>query len=127
MPLSTEHPHGPWVLVVDDEPLIRKAVRRTLQHAGLGVLTVGNADDCLRVSADQVPALVVADLHLGGMDGGELIHRLRELHGRDAPPVIVVTGEMGAEVEGAAAVLFKPFRSTELLEVVRRCTAAAAA
>ena len=61
------------VLVVDDEPQIRRALRTSLEAHGYEVATVGTGEEGVVASADQQPDLVLLDLGLPDMDGTEVI------------------------------------------------------
>ena len=65
------------VLVVDDDPQILRAVRTTLQAHGLEVLTAGNGETAIDVLTDAEVDLVVLDLGLPGIQGEEVIRRVR--------------------------------------------------
>ena len=113
---------GPLVLVVDDDPSVRKALDRLLRSAGLEVKVFACAAELLAFERPPRPSCLVLDLHLPDMDGLELLRRIA------APdlPVVVLTGDTGADTRdrvlqgGAAAFLAKPAEETRLLETVRR-------
>src|SRR4029079_3647870 len=65
------------VLVVDDEPQIRRALRTSLEAHGYVVETVGTRDDGVGAAAGQHPELILLDLGLPDMDGTEVIKRVR--------------------------------------------------
>jgi CheY-like chemotaxis protein len=69
----------PTVLVVEDEPALRRAVLRALDRLGYDVLLAEGAEDALaRVELGQPIDLIISDLHLPAMDGLTFLHRLRE-------------------------------------------------
>jgi RNA polymerase sigma factor (sigma-70 family) len=68
----------PQVFVVDDDPLVRRAIGRLLDSAGHHVRTFGSATEFLQASSGAGPACVILDLRLPDLDGMELHHRLRE-------------------------------------------------
>jgi DNA-binding response OmpR family regulator len=115
----------PTVLVVDDEPSLRLVCRVNLELDGYRVLEAPNVADAEQMLLAESVDVVLLDVHVGPDSGIELMRRLRERGG--APPVVLVTGsarldeETNAEADGVVA---KPFRLEELLEVVRRLTAA---
>jgi DNA-binding NtrC family response regulator len=112
------------VLVVDDEPVVRDAVRRVLEDAGLRVAVERSGEDALASEALDGCRLVICDVMLPGMSGIELVAaiRVRDPH----LPVITMTGYATADVEaqsrrvGATTFLAKPFDQDELLDLVRR-------
>jgi len=65
------------ILVVDDEPQIRRALRTNLQAHGYQVETAGNGGEALEIAAAAAPEVVVLDLGLPDLDGTEVIRRLR--------------------------------------------------
>jgi CheY-like chemotaxis protein len=116
--------HGELVLVVDDESAIRAVTARLLERSGYRVVAAESGEEALVHFGEHGAAidLVLTDLMMPGMDGAALLHALRAL-GATAP-VIAVTGlSAGAgeeQVEGAVAVLAKPYTASELLEAVAR-------
>ena len=115
---------GPLVLVVDDDPSVRKALGRLLRSAGLEVKVFASASELLAFERPLQPSCLVLDLHLPDMDGLELLRRVVAT----APdlPVVILTGErdpgMRTRVlqEGARSFLTKPCEGSLLLEEVRR-------
>lgn len=110
------------VLVVDDEPQIRKFLRLGLEDSGFAVLEAANAEAALRVAVGAQPELVVLDLGLPDREGFEVLERLREW---SRVPVIVlsVRSREGEKVRafdlGADDYVVKPFGMPELLARVR--------
>src|SRR5687768_1994436 len=105
------------VLVVDDEPAIRRAVSAALQARGYKVSTASTGREALSSAASESPAVVVLDLGLPDLDGVEVCRRLREW---SEVPIIVLTAD-GAEDrkvlaldEGADDYITKPFSMPEL-------------
>jgi DNA-binding response OmpR family regulator len=106
------------VLVVDDEPTITEVVSRYLQRAGYDTRVAGDGPSALELAGAQRPDLVVLDLMLPGMDGLEVMRRLRE---REGLSVILLTakGEATDRVIGlrlgADDYVVKPFSPAELV------------
>ena len=106
------------VLVVDDEPTITEVVSRYLERAGYETRVAGDGPRALQLAGDERPDLVVLDLMLPGMDGLEVMRRLRE---RDRISVILLTakGEATDRVIGlrlgADDYVVKPFSPAELV------------
>jgi len=110
------------VLVIDDEPGIRKFALRVLETAGYQVVGAGDGQQGLAVFAQPGSgiAAVVMDLSMPGMDGRELAGALR----RFAPdmPILVMSGysddEVAERLSGLGVVDFvhKPFRPADLIE-----------
>ncbi len=110
------------ILVVEDEPDIRRFVRMTLESEGHEVFEAPNLRRGLIEAGSRRPDLAVVDLGLPDGDGVELI---RDLRGWSQAPVIVLsarsgeTDKVGALDAGADDYLVKPFGAAELLARVR--------
>jgi two-component system KDP operon response regulator KdpE len=112
----------PTILVIDDEPAIRKFLRVTLEANGYAVVEAETGKVGLIAAASHGPDLVVLDLGLPDVDGVDVTRQLREW---SAVPVIVVSAR-GKEQDkvvaldaGADDYLTKPFGVAELLARVR--------
>ena len=128
-------PYGapvPQVLVVEDDPAVADVLRRYLERDGLDVRSCREGPAALRAAAHARPDLVVLDLMMPGMDGLEVLRRLRVA---GPVPVIVLTarGEeddrlLGLE-QGADDYVTKPFSAREVVlrvrSVLRRAAPAA--
>ena len=112
----------PTILVIDDEPQIRKFLRISLSSQGYKVIEAGTGEEGLSQAALSGPALVVLDLGLPDMDGQTV---LRELRQWSAVPVLVLSVRAGEsdKVEaldgGANDYVSKPFGIQEFLARVR--------
>jgi two-component system KDP operon response regulator KdpE len=110
------------VLVVDDEPQIRRALRLALTGHGYQVETVENGDQALVFLASRVPDVVILDLVMPGTDGFDV---LRETRTWSHVPIIVLSarGQEHDKVRalnwGADDYLTKPFGMEELLARLR--------
>jgi two-component system KDP operon response regulator KdpE len=122
------------VLVVDDEPQIRRALRVALGGHGYAVELAEDGESALIAIATHVPDLIVLDLMMPGMDGLEVVRQTRQWS--DVP--IIVLSARGDERDkvtaldlGADDYLTKPFGVDELLarlrSLLRRATAPAEA
>jgi len=110
------------ILVVDDEPQIRRALRTSLSAHGYEVSTAGTGEEAIEVAADTSPHLIFLDLGLPDMDGTEVVKRLR---GFTAVPVIILSvrdaqsDKVAALDAGADDYVTKPFGMEELLARLR--------
>ena len=110
------------VLVVDDEPPIRKLLRMGLSAQGYDVLDAPNGKTALEL-LDEKPNLVILDLGLPDIDGLELLRRIR--HRQEGLPVVVLSsrgdeaGKVAALDLGADDYVTKPFGMDELLARMR--------
>jgi CheY-like chemotaxis protein len=111
------------VLIVDDDGLIASVLKEWLEVNGHQATTVESADDFVWLSSWQWQKFdcIVTGINQPGLNGIEITRLMRDKGG---PPVIVMSGylpEMAKEwalEAGAAAFLRKPFKLTELLEVI---------
>ena len=112
----------PLVLIVDDEPQIRRLLTVTLEANGYRVLPAVSGQEGLVLAAQHQPALVVLDIGLPDMSGQEVLRRLREW---SQAPVIVLSvrddekGKVAALDAGADDYVTKPFNTDELLARLR--------
>jgi len=110
------------VLVIDDEPPIRKLLRMGLTTQGYEILEASNGRIALELLS-QEPALVILDLGLPDIDGLELLRTLRSRN--EAVPVVVLSsrGDEAGKVQaldlGADDYITKPFGMDELLARMR--------
>ena len=110
------------ILIVDDEPQIRRALRTSMQAHGYEVETAGTGGEGLERAVDTAPDLVFLDLGLPDLDGTEVIRRLRAF---SEVPVIVLSvrdqqaDKVAALDVGADDYVTKPFGMEELLARLR--------
>lgn len=110
------------ILIVDDEPNIRLVFRTALGSCNDSVATAGDGETALRWVEESPVDLILLDLHMPGMDGMEVLRRLREA-GNNVPVIIVTAhGSVPHAVEamklGAIDFLTKPIAPEALREVV---------
>jgi two-component system, OmpR family, response regulator ResD len=108
------------VLVVDDEPTIAEVVARYLERAGYSARIATDGVEALEAVAKQRPDLVVLDLMLPGIDGLEVMRRMREQdRERIATILLTAKGEESDRVVGlrlgADDYVVKPFSPAELV------------
>ncbi|TPM00582.1 response regulator transcription factor [Mesorhizobium sp. B2-3-10] len=111
------------ILVVDDEPPIRKLLRVGLGSQGYAVSEAPNAKAAIELMEQETPDLVLLDLGLPGMGGHELLRKWRE-EGVDVPVVILSSrtdeaGIVSALELGADDYVTKPFGMNELVARIR--------
>jgi len=112
----------PGILIVDDDPRLRRLLARFLLREGYHVREAGNADEMRRALSLRGADLIVLDLMLPGEDGLSLA---RELRATSDVPIVMLTGKgstvdkvVGLEV-GADDYITKPFDERELLARIR--------
>jgi CheY-like chemotaxis protein len=106
------------VLIVDDEPVLRRLMRRALAGLQLEIVEAGNGVEALERCASEDFSAVVTDVRMPTMDGLELVAELQRLD-PDLPIILVsgsdeVSGRAGARALGAFDFLAKPFDLFEL-------------
>jgi two-component system, OmpR family, response regulator len=123
------------LLVVDDEPNILELLSASLRFAGFDVATANNGNDALKVAASYRPDLVVLDVMMPGIDGFEVVRRMRMDEQR--VPVLFLTAKDATEDKitgltlGGDDYITKPFSLEEVIAriraVLRRLASAPAA
>jgi two-component system chemotaxis response regulator CheY len=111
------------ILIVDDSALARRSVRKMLEDAQYEVVEAHDGLSALELYFTEKPNLILLDVTMRGMDGIEVLKRIREL---DAAAIVIIvsadvqssTREMASE-GGAAAFVMKPVQAPELLATVR--------
>ena len=110
------------VLVVDDEPQIRRTLRSNLSARGYDVRLAATGEEALDATAAELPDLVLLDLGLPGIDGVEVVRRLRT---HSMVPIVILTvrdaeaDKIDALDAGADDYVTKPFAIGELLARLR--------
>lgn len=90
------------ILVVEDEPTVRKMLRRRLEHQGYEVVEAEDGSDALALIATEHPALVLMDLNIPLLDGWTMTRQLRADPVTAKLPVIAVSANIAdADVERA--------------------------
>jgi DNA-binding NtrC family response regulator len=113
----------PCILIVDDEKNIRLTLARAVKPLEIPVQTAVNGEEALQKLQDTPCDLVFLDLKMPGMDGMEVLRRIRARW--PFIPVAIVTGhgtiELAVEAMKLGAIDFiqKPFSPAEILEVAR--------
>ncbi len=122
--------HGMRVLIVEDDHALREALVDTLEVAGCSVEAAAAGDEALALLQRCVPDVMLSDVNMPGMDGHELLRRVRSAHPH--VPVVLITAfgsierSVQAMRDGASDYLVKPFQPGQLIEVIARLGPAAA-
>jgi class 3 adenylate cyclase len=113
------------ILVIDDDPGIRKSLSLSLRTEGYAVVLAASGREALEVAAREIPALIICDVNMPEMDGYEVVRQLRQSAALVSVPFIFLTarGER-ADIRrgmnlGADDYLTKPFTREELIDAVR--------
>jgi DNA-binding NtrC family response regulator len=115
------------LLLVDDEVEFLEPMKARLERRGIACTTARSGEEALAVLGAFPVECAVVDVKMPGMDGLELLRRLRRLY--PDMPVVLLTGHASVELGvqgmelGAFEYLLKPIELDELLDTVRRAVA----
>ena len=116
------------VLVVDDEPVVRRQVRRMLQSHGYSVLEAADGSAALAALDEEAPALMLLDVTMPGLDGTEVVREARRRG--HAVPILLFSGyadfplEQRLEQSAYDGFLAKPFSLESLLTSIAKALGA---
>ena len=119
------------ILVVDDEPMVRKSLAQAVARGGVDVLTAGDAREALAMLDDSPCPMVFTDLRMPGMDGLTLLRSIKQR--TPSTQVVIVTAFASdaivaeARRAGASEILNKPFTYGEIRRTLETLLGAAAA
>ena len=114
------------ILVADDESSVRKMMTHALEERHFSVGSASDGDRALQMAGSDDYSLILLDVRMPGIDGMEVLRRLRSLQATRLVPVILVTGlgDTDEKIEGlslgADDYVVKPFSMAELLARVER-------
>lgn len=129
--MTAESGNGrPLVLVADDDPDLLEMVVLLLRRSDYQVVTARDGVEALQVALDRHPNLAVLDVKMPGLDGVDVLRRIRDNEATAQMPAILVSAGVEQEkiaaglAAGANEYVKKPFSPRELLEVVKAALAA---
>lgn len=113
-----------WILIIDDDEEVRAFLHELLWRAGYNVIEASNGREGLSLVSTILPALIISDFNMPGMNGLEVVSELN----RSFPQLgsILLSGEIGEDLEiltrdlGTVRVLEKPFPNERLLGLVEQ-------
>src|SRR5262245_7646617 len=111
----------PRILVIDDEGAIRDSLKMTLEYNGYEFIGAATGPEGLSLAEREAPDVVLLDIKMPGMDGMDVLSRLRSMN--EGVPVVMISGHgttstaVDAIKRGAIDFLDKPFESTDRLLV----------
>jgi FixJ family two-component response regulator len=112
------------VILVDDDPSFRRSTERLLRTAGYAIQSFASALEFLRIPRPDVPACLVSDVRMPGLNGLDLQRELTRAGWQI--PIIFITGHgdvptsVRAMKAGAVDFLSKPFREKDLLDAIEK-------
>ena len=121
---NTQSKTKPQILIVDDEPAVRRTVRAALESAGYECSESENGEAALAWLEENKADVIIADYHMPGLSGMKLLEKVRGRLDGKSPPVIMLTGSLEdknkakAKELGAFAVVDKPCNFRELVITV---------
>lgn len=110
------------ILVIDDQPGIRRLLTEVLQDEGYEVATAENGYDGLQAAKEIQPAVILMDMKMPGMDGIETLKELKQLGQQDKVIMMTAYGELEtvnqARELGAYDYITKPFDIIALCQMI---------
>lgn len=110
---------GNTVLIVDDEPMIRLAIRNALEPY-MNILEAENGEDGFEIATREMPDFIVADVEMPKMNGFEMFNNLKEQKSTSHIPLLFLSALSDEEIrmkgltQGAIDYITKPFKDEEL-------------
>ena len=118
--------HSGALLIVEDNNVIRDQIVAILEMNGYTAIAAANGSEGLRLACQFRPALIISDVMMPELNGLDMLRDIRQTPELDHTPVVLLSAliakediRIGLEL-GAADYLIKPFRITDLLQVVGR-------
>ena len=114
------------ILLVDDEPDFVQMIKRRLEANDFAVVTANDGEEGLKKAQEERPALVLLNVMMPGMDGLEVLRKLRATEATRNTPVVMLTAKRESkfifkcQALRATDYLMKPCDSKELLATVRK-------
>ena len=111
------------ILVIDDQPGIRRLLTEVLAEEGYGVDTAANGLEGIEKVRESMPGLILMDMKMPGMDGIETLRELKKMGQADKVIMMTAYGELElvnqARELGAYAYITKPFDIIALCKIIR--------
>jgi DNA-binding response OmpR family regulator len=117
------------ILIIDDDLHLLEMLAWTLEEEGYTVAAVTSGREALQwiqaaAAVDELPALILLDLAMPGMNGAQLVEAMRQRWGSNVSPIIVISAAQSAHLSarelGAAYTLTKPFEVEKFLMLVKQ-------
>ncbi len=113
------------IMIIEDNPITRKMLRVALESAGYTALEVADGESAVALLRDCRPSLIIQDMLLPGIDGVELIKRLRALPNGADLPILALSGflshvdETDVASAGFSGFLLKPIEPSRLVQAIQ--------
>jgi diguanylate cyclase (GGDEF)-like protein len=110
----------PSVLIVNDSPDVHRLLRARLRQEEIDIISATNGQEAIQLAQEQIPAIILLDLDMPGMDGFEVLRTLKDNRLTVEIPVIMLSGLVATQDKvtafelGAVDYITKPFEFTEL-------------
>jgi two-component system response regulator (stage 0 sporulation protein F) len=112
------------ILIVDDEEGLREGLSKLLESEGYAVLSAESGEQALQILQQSHIDLVLTDMRMPGMDGIELLKKIRERHPNVGVIILTGYGQIESYIEamnfGAIEYVSKPFKVNELKFIVNK-------
>jgi twitching motility two-component system response regulator PilG len=121
--------HG-RIMIIDDSTIVRKIIEVCLEREGFTVTGFANGIEALRwlcTPGAIIPNLIILDIGLPGLNGFEIARRLKSRPVLSQIPLVMLTrydgmlNRLKGRLAGAREYLTKPFKTEDILSVVKRC------
>jgi len=103
-------------LVVDDSMVIRHTICRFLEERGYAVDLASNGQEALEIASRRLPSLIITDMQMPTMSGGELITALKSKPETSSIPIIILTGHSSGYDRGEVRAEFTIFKDIDIQE-----------
>ena len=117
---------GKKILVVEDSSTQRKIICKMLVHSGYRILEAKDGYEALSIAELEKPDLVLLDIIMPGIDGYEVMAKMKAISDMAQTPIIMLTSrdklidKMRGKISGTNEYLTKPFKSKELIEKIEK-------
>ena len=131
-PAAAENAAMKTVLVADDKAAGRELMRTILEQLRYRVLEAGDGIEALRLCREQLPDLIILDIHMPGLDGFEVLEKLKADERFASTPIVALTASaMGGDrdrafADGFTAYIAKPISLSDLRAELQRLLRGAA-
>ena len=119
---------GGRVLIAENDPRVRSQIQNKFLEAGIFCDTVGTPDEAIDLLGKGPYALMLLDLDIAEDEGDTTLNRIRSMPDEARPIVLATTSRSGArtvDVDLVQMIIRKPFRLSDLAEMIRSCLGAA--